>query len=155
MDMPAGAVGQPAEAGALQQELQQQYQQGEGVQQQAAHPGTAGAPVAPTGGGGGADGPPAGAGPASGGGGGRRPEDPYNYPAFMPGDAELATMMRNASIGVFTAYNGVSVDQFNAIFMDVGITAGDYYQTAAMVAPGELDEILTSAKLNDRPIPWG
>ena len=35
--------------------------------------------------------------------------------------------MRNASVGVFTAYNGIPVDQFNSIFAEAGIAAGDYY----------------------------
>ena len=132
----------------VQQEVQQE-------QQPAAHPGPAG-PGAPLGGdAGGGVGHLGGAAPAPGGGGGRQPGEQYNYPAFMPGDAELATMMRNASVGVFTAHNGVSVEQFNAIFAESGISASDYYQTASMLTPAELEQTLSTARINDRPVPMG
>ena len=133
--------------------VQQEGQQGQ--QQPAAHPEPTG-PGAPRGGdAGGGEGYLGSVAPAPGGGGGRQPGEQYNYPAFMPGDAELATMMRNSSVGVFTAYNGVSIEQFNAIFAESGISASDYYQTASMITPAELEHTLSTGRINDRPVPMG
>ena len=110
------------------------------------------------------DAPPGGGAQAAGGGGDERAGDGdggghtalnYNTPAYMPGDADLAGLQYNSSIGAFAAYAGVPLEVFDAIFSASGITTRDYYTTAAMMSPRELDAILDKAVVEEAPVSFG
>ena len=79
----------------------------------------------------------------------------YNTPAYMPGDTDLAGLQYNASRGAFIAYAGVTLEVFDSIFSASGITTRDYYTTAAMMSPRELDSILDKAVVDEAPVTLG
>ena len=104
----AGAAGDGGPQQDQQQGQEPQVQQGN---VQPINPAPAGGPNAPLGGVAAAGGVEGG----GGGGGGRAPLQ-YNVPGYMPGDADLANLIYNASIGAFVAYAGIKLDNFDEKF---------------------------------------